>query len=210
MLRVSNWKQEEVDILKRYYHSKGVKGCQELGLNRSRKAIINKVYRLGINTDVGIWTVGEMEILNKYYKEGGAYLCKQKGLDKSISVITRKADSLGIFKTVNRYVDGWSEEELKLLKRVYPGGGYIGCQKRGLNRSKHAINRKVKSLGIKKENSCRVLKNSWNYEELKILNTYYPIGGSLLCIEKGIKRSKIAIRRKANIEGITVLKDKEV
>lgn len=47
------------------------------------------------------------------------------------------------------------------------------------------------------------IHGAWSDAELEILKTYYPEGGSVVCIEKGINRPADAIRRRANQMGIT-------
>ena len=43
----------------------------------------------------------------------------------------------------------------------------------------------------------------WSKEDIEILKVYYPLGGSNLCIEKGINRTNESIRKKANVLGLS-------
>lgn len=57
-----------------------------------------------------------------------------------------------------------------------------------------------------KENKLVKSKN-WSDDELAILSRYYPVGGSRLCIDKGINRTVDEIKRKASNMGIKQGKD---
>lgn len=44
--------------------------------------------------------------------------------------------------------------------------------------------------------------NKWSDKEVEIITKYYPLGGSNLCLEKGLNRSASNIRQKATAMGL--------
>ena len=72
----------------------------------------------------------------------------------------------------NQYIGGWSDREIKILKKYYKKGGTSEVIKHLKNRSITAIGVKARRLGIKYER-----KDLWSEKEIEILNKLYPLVG---------------------------------
>lgn len=201
-----DWEDWELKILEKYYPLGASKVCQENGLqHRSERSIYHKAHRLGIVSKKS-WKSDEYEILKKYYPIGGINLCLEKGLKRTIPSIYHMAKSIGLKSPFyNEDAKIWSNEELDILLKYYPIGGYKLCQEKGLIEESKKIMQKAKTLGIKVENDKKGLyrEDRWSEEEIGILKEYYPIGGYRLCQEKGLGyKSKSSISSRAYALGI--------
>ncbi len=145
-----------------------------------------------------IWSELDLAILKEKYPLGGYLLCQEEGLkDRTRDAIVKKAKELNLHSECNvkKIAHSWSDMELKIMRKHYPVGGIKECLKL-LNRSESSIRLKAHKLGLKVEYKDNTFKN-WSDYELDILRECYPKGGSVLCREKGIKRSFYAINSKA-------------
>lgn len=151
------------------------------------------------------WSKEELELLYEYYPEGGYFLCKAKGLDRKRDATLKKAQSLNLKVNNKNYNKGvskvrWSDWELEILKKYYCSEGKNGVVRFLPHRSYSAIYLKACELGLTTEYVYD--DNKWTESELEILSTYYPKGGVLACIEKGLNRTECAILKKASTLGI--------
>ena len=212
LTHVNSWSESDLEKLRKYYPIGAVKVCQENGLsNHSAKSIYHMAFRLGI-TNREKWTFEEYEILKKYYPIGSYSLCQENGLNRTIPSIHQMARSMNLKNPFGiQDAKEWSEEELSILIKYYPIGGYLLCQEKGLKYiSKEKISYKASSLGLKVEIDKKGLyrEDRWSDEETCILKEYYPIGGYLLCQEKGLgHKSKSSIYGHANALGIKMFDD---
>lgn len=93
----------------------------------------------------------------------------------------------------------YTENEIEILKKYYPVGGYKEVQKYMPHRNKKSIQEKARTLGIKTNN----IKIAYSLEEKEIIRMYYPIGGASLVQEKlPSYRHLDSIRRTASDLGI--------
>ena len=70
----------------------------------------------------------------------------------------------------------WSKEELDLLYKYYPDGGYFLCKEKGLKRKRDATLKKAQSLNLKVSNknyNKGAIKPRWSDWELDILKEHY-------------------------------------
>ena len=207
--RVNEWTDGEIATL-RYNYSKGGSAlCQEKGVYKSKEAINKKAEELGIKKPFNrnLWTDEEVSILKECYPVGGTELCIERGLNRTHKAITGKANILGInclVTVVQHRCTDWAKNEDEIIVQYYPIGGTKLCQEKGLNRSLHSIRSRAIKLGISAniDNILAARGDNWGEDDYIILKEYYPIGGSALCIEKGLNKSEGAIRRKASNLGI--------
>lgn len=203
---INSWSESDLEKLRKYYPIGAVKVCQENGLNNhSARSIYHMAFRLGI-TNREKWSSEEYDILRKYYSVGGINLCLEKGLNRTIPAISQMAKSIGLKSPFyNEDAKIWSNEELDILLKYYPIGGYKLCQEKGIIEEPKKIMQKAQTLGIKVEEDKKGLyrDDRWTEEEICILKEYYPIGGYRLCQEKGLgHKSKASIYGEANVLGV--------
>lgn len=70
----------------------------------------------------------------------------------------------------------WSKEELELLYKYYPKGGYFLCKEKGLKRSRDATLKKAQSLNLKVSNknyNKGNVKVRWSDWEIDMLKEHY-------------------------------------
>ncbi len=63
------WNEEDLNILKEHYTSKGSKYVAEL-VNRSRAAVMTKAAKLGLRM-APLWSENDIRFLKRYYKNKG-------------------------------------------------------------------------------------------------------------------------------------------
>lgn len=97
----------------------------------------------------------------------------------------------------------WSAEEIALLKEYYPKGGFELCKEKGLTRSKDSVHYKARYLNLS-YNQRYTRCVDWSESDLAILREYYPIGGVMLCKEKGLDVSDAIIHYKARKLGLKI------
>lgn len=194
------WTDKEDAIIKEYYEEGGAKLCQEKGVERKLKSINIRANKLGIVV-IKRWSEEEDALLREFYPIGGSTLCIKKGLKRSKRSIRYRAGNLGVesgLKHKDRSEwDYWSTNEVNILKKYYPIGGYRLCQEKGLNRPLMAVTNKAHSLRLR----CEV-KRGWLEKDINLLKEYYPKGGVKLCKEKGLKYATSSIYQKANSLGL--------
>lgn len=101
----------------------------------------------------------------------------------------------------------WSEEEIGILKKYYPEGGYALCADKGLLRSMDSMHYKARDLNLMHNNHYTKDKE-WSNSDLELLKKYYPEGGVMLCIEKGLTFPITVIQYKARVLGLKIGKGK--
>lgn len=101
----------------------------------------------------------------------------------------------------------WSKEEVALLEEYYPKGGFELCRSNGLMRSIDAVHYKAKILGLY-YNQHYTRSIDWSESDISILKKYYPIGGVMLCREKGLDVSDSIMHYKARKLGLKIGKGK--
>lgn len=111
----------------------------------------------------------------------------------------------------------WTDEEVELLKKVYPIKSIEELCTIFPNKTSQQINKKAKNLKLKKDKlfikeyrlkkSLAARNDLWSEDELKLLQEYYPIGGIYEVKKYLPHKSKDGIRRKANSLGLSVSKN---
>lgn len=217
----TGWTKEDIRILKKYYEKGGYKLCLSKGLLKYESVVEEMATTLGIEHKGELkykkWLMKDCLILFKYYPKGGAIHCINNGLEKSRIEIDNEARLRGV--VLNK--DGldregeWLSWEKYLCSKYYPIGGSDLCREEGLYRNPSEISsmylKLLDAMDKRKndmdfsEDGVRELSikglsraNLWSDEEYRILYKYYPLGGTNLCVEKGINRCKGAISKRAS------------
>lgn len=141
----SPWTKEEDDIIDMYYREGGYLLCQEKGLKRAKPAIQRRANLIGVTVKAH-WTEEEDNILKEFFHLG-IEECKKQGLGhRTDKAIENRIKRLKLKENNNPV---WEIEEINILKKYYPLGGYQLCQKQGLShRSKKSIYSRAYILGI--------------------------------------------------------------
>ena len=189
--KIHIWTEEEDNIIKEYYSKGGSRLCHKKGLDYiPMYKIGNHARRLGLNYSVS-WTEEEDRILREYFPKYGSNMCIEKGLTyKNKDSICIRAKQLGVKFDCSI----WTKEEDNILKTYYPIGGSKLCREKGLkSKSSQQISTRAGHLHL---NWNGKMPNYTDIED-EIIRKYYPIGGSKLCIEKGVNRTASAIHSRA-------------
>lgn len=214
-----------------------IDNANKIRLNSNEAQRYVKEYSLGIykvkdgtkiirtNNSSG-WTDEELKILKKYYPAGGYKACQEKGLEKTMYAITSQAalmelsrnisDKDSVVKKSNSKNKGyhvkWSDDEIELLKKYFPVGGYGLCVKKGLNKTEEETVVKVNKLMHERKNEFIkkgfLTPARWSKKDIQILLDYYPIGGTSLCQEKGLNKKNSSIRMMTKALDIHLKKQK--
>ena len=165
------WLEEEIEIVKKYYHEKGaVWISKNILLNRTAGAIGLVASRLGL-TEKNIWSEEEIELVKKYYIEKGYTWLHDNCLpNRSLQSIKSKAMQLNLNQTSYDY---WTEEEDNILRKYYNIKGIDWIVENNIleRRTKMSIYRRVRILGLKSS-------IFWTDEEIEILKNNYHIKSS--------------------------------
>lgn len=154
------WEDYEIENLKKYFPTMGVK-CREYLNNRTDNCIQAMASKLGIKFDMHIITDSEIEIIKKYYPQMGAK-CIQFLPGRTEGTIKTFAHKLGI-----KYNGFWKNEEDRIIEKYYLEIG-TDCVKYLPNRSREQIMTRAERLGIKK-NKHFVKYFKWTEEEDELL-----------------------------------------
>jgi len=105
--------QEEIQYLKNNYAQKTVGDIAEK-LHKNKATIIYKACKLGLNNDVYYFSKDDINYIKNNY---GEFSIKDisEHLNKSYDSVVTKANKLGLCKK-----EKWTEEEIEILKQVYP------------------------------------------------------------------------------------------
>lgn len=167
-----SWTKEELDIIS----SCDGKFVPEIK-GRTAKAIRAKMNQMGIYDPLGkkllSWTKQEVDILQRHIKDKKKGIPNIKG--RSRDAIHKKMNSLGL-KIIHS--KNWTKEEIEHLKQLF----HQGLELKLNNRSKRAVQAKVRELNLKKDR----LYEQWTEEEINLLKNNKHVPG----------RSKRSINRK--------------
>lgn len=192
----SVWSEEEDNILKSFYSSKGLDFCYEkLNKKRTKVAIQNRAsfldLKLANSSRVNaLWSKKEDEILRSYYSNQGVDYCfKLLGGKRTNESIKSRASKLGLNLSHHAHVYGtsWTKEEEDILKSYFIEKGVEYCyEKLQGKRTREAIRVRARNLHLDYEN--------WTADEDDILRKFFITKGKYYCCKllKG-KRSLEAI-----------------
>ena len=112
------WKDEDIDILKQFYHKIKIDELQKmLSVNRSRKSITSKAIMLGLTEDRS-WSDDEEKILIDYYGIKPMNELLSMLPKRNYQSILTKSHNLGLlsYYYINRV---YSDDDIKYLKENY-------------------------------------------------------------------------------------------
>lgn len=188
------WTEEELNILKEYYQTEGLKVASRLP-SKTNSAILGMAARLGIRRRGQHiqWTAEEDDILKTYYPIELLDVCKRLP-GRSQPAIKHRAFVLGLKARVGSRTH-WTVEEDSILRDNYPT---VKQRVKELlpGKSIDAIKTRAVALGLTSE-----APDKWTAEEDAILRDNYPTIGYLVK-ELLPGRSLSGIRQRANLKGI--------
>lgn len=198
------WTEEEEKILREKYPTQGSDIPELLNNGRTKSAIQNYAYRLGIDYEKRDtngrepWTEEEVEILRKEYPKRGWNIPELLDRGRSKHSIKEKAEFEGIEYEGKGSV--WTEEEIKILREEYPENGPDIPELLENGRTKESIRAKALSLGLYLQGE----HHDWTEEEEELIREKYPEQGTNIqeLLGKGLSRSQI--RSKASKLGVRV------
>jgi hypothetical protein len=136
--------EEEIEFLKQNYNSMPVKEISKI-LNRNSGIIRAKACQLNLKNDIYYYSESDVEFLANNYSTMPIKKIAEE-LNKTVSSIRTKANKMGIQK-----VFWWSEQEIEVLKNVYPHYSNSKIAKDFLqNRTSSNINNMARKLMLKK------------------------------------------------------------
>lgn len=189
------WSEEEVDILRKYYVTEGldvVKRLKDKNVDNVKNKLntINAMYM----HKYPHWTRGML--LDLMYRK------KDKSFNELKSEIGIASDEelkdMLEFIKFKKYESSsyWSNWELDFLKENYEKYSVIELQARGLNRSKLAICKKIKNLGLKGVKKT----NLWTDDEVQVLKeTYSQMHVNNVCLLLPGKTYKAVLCKASNL-----------
>ena len=158
------WTQDEIELLREVYPTKGSGGYQEASLNkfsyRTADSIKCKAYSLGLKLSNKRqpfqWTNTFLQLLYKYYPEGGVKEVVNQFRRRKLPVPTANsvisaANRRGLTK--NNF-SHWSLKELEIVEAYYWREGREMVRRRlkeaGYIRTKHAIQQQAFRMGLRR------------------------------------------------------------
>lgn len=176
------WTQQEKDLLKKIYPTYSWGELTNI-FQTSKDCITHKAKQLRIKREMvnfAKWTQEDIKYLKEEYGKTDTKTIAEN-LGRTTSAVVTKADKLGL-KTRNY----WSEEEIELLKEVFPKYGNQELVELYFNnRSEKAIDDMGQKLGLLKEDLPPQKQKQFTKEQLleDIKNVYKKLGRTPLLTE---------------------------
>lgn len=165
IIRNSDATQEEKEFLKENYVNKTNKELSEI-LGRSLSFIESVAGVLKLRKDKFFWSKEEVEILKENYLTQKKDIILNLIPNKNWQSIVSKANTIKIKRTEFKNSKLWEQDEVELLKKLYPKTKNIEIAKI-LNRSVGKISSKASKLKLKKRD---YFINKNDYEKIKNLS----------------------------------------
>jgi hypothetical protein len=106
---VKDWTAREDRVLRRYYRLEGPDAIQARLPGRTRRAIICRVYRLGL--EGRRWTAEEDRVIRLCYRADGAAYCRRYMPHRSLAAIMARARKLRVRRDPRRLGSGPGETD---------------------------------------------------------------------------------------------------
>ena len=231
-----DWNNQEIEVLRTHYKSKGTVGCATLLPGRSQGSIRMKAFKLGLSF-VGFphtWSAKELELLEARYPGEGPTGCLSFLPGRSRGAIVHKAaelelrmDSLEPLEVISarRFVEKhlasvaaqreWTTVEVAKLKQYYSSKGCRGCLPLLPGRTVDAIRTKASSLGLQtvRTSVARRIHIATDEIDQAIRSTYANTknrkNGFLLKLSARTDRPQWWLQRRAAALGLTIGRIKE-
>jgi len=113
------------------------------------------------------WTTEEIKIVKTVYPEKGIYEAKRLLPNRSNNAIFLKASGLGIKLRPGYYSRRWAENEIELIRVLYPRGARSKLSEALPIRTYNQIKLKAQKLGIQRE----ISRGFWDYKPVKMVET---------------------------------------
>jgi hypothetical protein len=173
------WTEKEIEILKEHFGKKPYSELTNMfyevsGITRTKHAIANKGFKLGLRNEEFFWTPEEEECLKTYFGKIDISKVVDKleaisGKRRKTKTLRTKAAKMGLRSERGHT---WTEKEIEILKACY---GRISRKEisekikkaTGFDRSVQAVFFKADQLGLKFPD------RSWSEEEDDCLETWY-------------------------------------
>ena len=194
------WTAEEDEIIKAHYPQMGASVASLFQGRRTESACLTRAYVLGVRASIkeAKWSEGELKILKENYPSMGGNV--QELLPGRTETACRTmAKKLELTRTHRKPSMGkrWTDEELEILKEIYPEAGTAGVQKLLPHRSVAACETMANKIGV----STRPAK--WSAGEIEILkNNYHKLGKNVAELLPG--RTVVSCQVRAAIMGFSI------
>ena len=194
------WTAEEIEYLRREYPSRGWWVCRDL--DRTKVAVRHKATALGLENHYkrpyhNGWSKEEDDVIRRLYATGGSTVCLAQIPKRSKSQIRHRAYLMGIKCPNNKRIGVWSAREKKIIKELYPTGGWEAVNAVLPHRTRDSIQGQARELHV-------LLLPSWSAEDERDLARLYKSGGIVACRPRFPDHSEQSIRAKARGLGIFV------
>lgn len=147
-----SYKNKIIDtIIVESYEAGGYKLCKnrlltEYNIDVTESILKARARKFNINSSnfIEAWSEAEIAILKQYYKVGGYILCLKYLPNRTKFAIQARAKYLGLTAPgANKVNAAWSKNELTILTKLYPIGGWKLVQTKLPNRSEKSIRRQA-------------------------------------------------------------------
>lgn len=164
--RSVSYKNKIIDtIVIESYEAGGYKLCKnrllaEYNIDVTESVLKARAQKFNISSSnfVKAWSEAEIAVLKQYYEVGGYKLCLKYLPDRTKFAIQARAKYLNLIAPgANKVNASWSSDELAILTKLYPIGGWKLVQTKLPNRSEKSIRRQANKnrLYVEKNNANR-------------------------------------------------------
>ena len=150
----NHWTEEEIELIKKYYPSEGLKCYKRLNGTRTIDAVRGLVARLGLKCELGgvRFSNKEIELIKSMWEDGKTTSEIAKATNRFVGTIASTLTRLGLREKHQPRLE-WTEEEIKILTENYPK---MGRKVMSLlpNKSEWSIVGQATRLGLKREDNA--------------------------------------------------------
>lgn len=171
----NHWEEWEDDILRQYYPTEGIKGCQkrlekDMASKRTLQAIGQRANVLNLRADYHYWSNEEIQKLKEYYEKYGRIKCATFFPHKTPSSVYSKIDALNLATPLSEI--HYSPEEIQIIKDNYEIKTIQEMLKLLPKRSSDSITHKARELGLRSSYNL-----SWTTKQLEDLKNNREVQG---------------------------------
>ena len=169
------WTADDDEIMRAQYPHMGSSVALLLDGRHTETACIKRAQILGLSrpAEECVWSENELEILREHYPQLGRRTAKLLP-GRTETACCDMAYKLGLTRKGRAFPGRtpWTEDEIRILRDVYPKSGVSGVQKLLPNRSSLACSKMAIQLGLTAKRSKEQIK--WSDAEIEILKSHYP------------------------------------
>jgi hypothetical protein len=159
---MKKWTEEEIQILKKFYRSKGSIYVSKR-VDHSRDTVMEKAARMGLKYKGAfrVWAHHEDSYLKKHYNKDRKNTSIAKTLKRSVKAVANRASLLNLN---NKKPGKWTQNELIKLRSLYLDKKYTIEQiAEKLNRPANGVQLKAVRMGLTRSNVHHWTKREHNY-----------------------------------------------